>query len=65
MRTVTGGSAAGFGIVFVAAMMLVAMIMVASAAQAEVKRYDVPDRGSPVIGPDKAAITIIEFIDYQ
>lgn len=60
MRTVTGGRASVFVFVLVAAMM-----MLASATQAEVKRYNVPDRGSPVIGPAKAAITIIEFIDYQ
>jgi len=60
MRILTGGWAAGFAIVLLAAIMFVA-----HAAQAEVKRYDVPDRDSPVIGPEKAEITIIEFIDYQ
>jgi protein-disulfide isomerase len=29
------------------------------------KRYDIPLGDSPSVGPDKAPITIIEFIDYQ
>jgi len=41
------------------------LLTVCAAASAEVKRYTVPEEGSPVIGPDKADITIIEFIDYQ
>jgi len=48
------------------AIALMATIMItAPCAQAEVKRYGVPAGDSPVIGPDKAAVTIIEFIDYQ
>jgi hypothetical protein len=44
----------------------VALVIALSApALPEVKRYEVPEEGSPVIGPDKADITIIEFIDYQ
>jgi hypothetical protein len=44
----------------------VVLVMVFSApALSEVKRYAVPAEGSPVIGPEKAEITIIEFIDYQ
>ena len=31
----------------------------------DVKRYDVPEGGNPSIGPENAAITIIEFSDYQ
>ncbi|MBN1668859.1 MAG: thioredoxin domain-containing protein, partial [Anaerolineales bacterium] len=31
----------------------------------EVVRYDVPEDGDPAWGPDDAAITIIEFSDYQ
>jgi len=48
-----------------AIVLTVAMMVTVTLAQAEVKRYDVPDRDSPTIGPDKAAVTIIEFIDYQ
>lgn len=65
MKTVTGGSATVSLFVLVAAMVLVAVMTLASVAEAEVKRYEVPDMDSPVIGSDKAAITIIEFIDYQ
>lgn len=31
----------------------------------ELKRYDVPVDGDPSIGPENAAITLIEFSDYQ
>ena len=31
----------------------------------EFKRYDVPEDDDPVLGPDEAAITIIEFSDYE
>ena len=42
------------------------LILAASTpALAEVKRFQVPLEGSPVIGPSTAPITIIEFIDYQ
>lgn len=37
----------------------------AAAAQAKIKRYDVPVDNNPAIGPDNAAITIIEFSDYE
>lgn len=51
---------------FIYTALAVLMVMVASTgAFAEVKRYSVPEEGSPVIGPEKAEITIIEFIDYQ
>jgi protein-disulfide isomerase len=33
--------------------------------QQQVKRYDVPIAGNPVLGSDNAPITIIEFSDYQ
>ena len=41
------------------------VVTAGSYAEAAVKRYDVPEEGSPVIGPQKADITIIKFVDYQ
>jgi hypothetical protein len=29
------------------------------------KRFSLPTEGSPLIGPKRAAVTIVEFIDYQ
>ncbi len=29
------------------------------------KRYNIPIDGSPFVGPEKAPVTIVEFIDYQ
>ncbi|MEE9612100.1 MAG: hypothetical protein V3W19_12660, partial [Desulfatiglandales bacterium] len=29
------------------------------------RRYDIPLKGSPSIGPVDAALTIVEFLDYQ
>jgi protein-disulfide isomerase len=37
----------------------------ASGGQAQVTRYDVPVDDDPVLGPENAAITIIEFSDYE
>ena len=37
----------------------------AAGQQQPVKRYDVPENGNPVYGPDSAPITIIEFSDYE
>ncbi len=37
----------------------------ASAGQGEVIRYDVPIDDDPVLGPENAPITIIEFSDYE
>lgn len=34
-------------------------------AFAEVKRFQIPLENSPSIGPENAAVTIVEFIDYQ
>jgi protein-disulfide isomerase len=31
----------------------------------QVKRYDIPIDGNPVLGSDKAAITLVEFSDYE
>ena len=36
-----------------------------SMAFAEGKRFQVPLAGSPQLGPQDAAVTIIEFIDFQ
>lgn len=37
----------------------------AAAADQPIQRYDVPVDDDPAIGPDNAAITIIEFSDYE
>jgi protein-disulfide isomerase len=34
-------------------------------SSAEVKRFQIPLENSPVIGSETAAVTIVEFIDYQ
>ena len=47
--------------VFVCAMLLIATILHASGE----KRYTVPLDGSPAHGSKNAAVTIVEFIDYQ
>jgi protein-disulfide isomerase len=36
-----------------------------AAANAEVVRYDIPVDDDPALGPDNAAITIVEFSDYE
>jgi hypothetical protein len=43
---------------------LFAILLVATAS-AEIKRYNVSLEGSPSAGSQNAAVTIIEFIDYQ
>lgn len=45
--------------------MMILLIASAAAAQDEGKRINVPIGDSPSIGPENAALTIIEFIDYQ
>ncbi|MDA8077538.1 MAG: hypothetical protein M0Z79_01240 [Nitrospiraceae bacterium] len=40
-------------------------LMAVSYAHAEDKRYVVPIENSPVYGPANAAVTIIEFLDFQ
>jgi hypothetical protein len=39
--------------------------LVASAAYADGKRFNVPVDGSPYMGGENAKVTIVEFIDYQ
>jgi len=43
---------------------LFAGLLVATAS-AEIKRYNVSLEGSPSAGSQNAAVTIVEFIDYQ
>ena len=50
----------------VAIMALALTLIFAPLSQArEIKRYDVPVADSPYLGPEDAAVTIIEFLDYQ
>ena len=52
--------------VFLIAVISVLLVLLASAPLwAAVEKYDVPEGDSPYIGPEKAPVTIIEFIDYQ
>ena len=41
------------------------LFLLAGHAAADEKRYSVPIKDSPAIGPIDAAVTIIEFIDFQ
>ncbi len=41
------------------------LLLVFSYAYADEKRYVVPLDDSPSCGPPNAAVTIIEFLDYQ
>jgi protein-disulfide isomerase len=41
------------------------LLLSASVAFAQDKRYTVPIEGSPVLGPANAPVTIIEFLDFQ
>jgi len=40
-------------------------LVITSAALAEEKRFSVPLGDSPTMGPADAAVTIVEFIDFQ
>ncbi len=41
------------------------LLCILSYSYADEKRYVVPLEDSPSCGPQKAAVTIIEFLDYQ
>ncbi len=44
---------------------LVIVLVFASYSYGADKHYDIPLEGSPSIGPVDAALTIVEFLDYQ
>jgi hypothetical protein len=44
---------------------LFAISLLCNVAFAETKRFDVPLKDSPSLGSQAAAVTIVEFIDYQ
>jgi hypothetical protein len=47
---------------------LLAVVLIccfAGMASAEIKRFEIPVEGSPVMGSPNAPVTIVEFIDYQ
>ncbi len=46
-------------------MMCCVVLLLVSGAHAQEKRFNVPLEDSPVIGPETAAVTMIEFVDYQ
>ena len=41
------------------------VLLLVSGAYAQEKRFNVPLEDSPVIGPENASVTMIEFVDYQ
>jgi len=43
----------------------VVLLLTVAHSRADEKRYVVPIEDSPACGPKNAAITIIEFLDYQ
>lgn len=47
------------------AIIALALLSIPAALQAGVKRYEIPLEGSPSTGPEDAAVTIVEFLDYQ
>jgi hypothetical protein len=47
-----------------AAFLAVALTLISPAVAAE-KRYDIPLADSPAFGPADAAVTIVEFINFQ
>jgi hypothetical protein len=44
---------------------ILVVVMLFGQASAETKRFTIPLEGSPSQGPRDAAVTIVEFIDYQ
>jgi len=43
----------------------IVILLSSSMVCAEEKRYNVPLGNSPMLGPENAPITIIEFLDFQ
>jgi hypothetical protein len=44
---------------------IILVLLFPAISHGEVKRYDIPLEGSPSMGPENAAVTIVEFLDYQ
>lgn len=53
------------GTTLIKALIAGVLIFVFSNSYAEEKRYVVPLDDSPSCGPKNAAVTIVEFLDYQ
>ncbi len=47
-----------------AALLAVALTLISPAAFAD-KRYELPFADSPTVGPADAAVTVVEFINFQ
>ncbi len=47
------------------AIIALVLVCIPAAPQAGVKRHEIPLEGSPSMGPEDAAVTIVEFLDYQ
>jgi protein-disulfide isomerase len=45
--------------------LLILMVLIASLAFADEKRFSVPLDDSPALGPPNAPVTIVEFLDFQ
>lgn len=41
------------------------LLLAAAGAFAAEKRFSVPVGNSPALGPSKAPVTLVEFVDYQ
>jgi len=46
-------------------MLVMVFVLLAVSASAEEKRYQVPLGDSPTLGPPDAAVTLVEFLDFQ
>jgi hypothetical protein len=45
--------------------LFIAMVLIASFAFSNEKRFPVPLDDSPALGPPNAPVTIVEFLDFQ
>jgi hypothetical protein len=45
--------------------LFILMVLIASLAFADEKRFSVPLDDSPALGPSNAPVTIVEFLDFQ